>query len=175
MQNNVFLDQYTVEGVPPAPAGVEKVAVTFTYDVNGILDVRTKIVSTGKEARLGSTAAAAHDGDRARGREGPHRRGVGKGPVASARPRPPAQASPSPGRDRRRAGARRRGSELRALARAARSRRGAAPAVADRLATLAAELDSALDRAAAPRLGDRRRAHRRPLRPRLAPWTRSGT
>jgi molecular chaperone DnaK len=52
VRNNVYLDQYSVDGVPPAPAGVEKVAVTFTYDINGILKVSTKIVSTGKEAHL---------------------------------------------------------------------------------------------------------------------------
>jgi molecular chaperone DnaK len=52
VRQNVFLDQYTVDGVPPAPAGVEKVAVTFTYNVNGILEVSTRVVSTGKEARL---------------------------------------------------------------------------------------------------------------------------
>ena len=52
VRNNVYLDQYSVDGVPPAPAGVEKVAVTFTYDINGILEVSTKVVSTGKEAHL---------------------------------------------------------------------------------------------------------------------------
>ena len=52
VRNNVYLDQYSVDGVPPAPAGVEKVAVTFTYDINGILKVSTKVVSTGKEAHL---------------------------------------------------------------------------------------------------------------------------
>jgi molecular chaperone DnaK len=52
VKNNTFLDQYTVDGIPPAPAGNEKVAITFTYDVNGILNVKTKIVSTGKEAAL---------------------------------------------------------------------------------------------------------------------------
>src|SRR4051812_21481603 len=52
VRNNTFLDAYTVEGVPPAPMGSEHVAVTFTYDVNGILNVRTKVVSTGKEAML---------------------------------------------------------------------------------------------------------------------------
>jgi molecular chaperone DnaK len=52
VRNNVYLDQYTVDGVPPSPAGVEKVAVTFTYDINGILKVSTKVVSTGKEAHL---------------------------------------------------------------------------------------------------------------------------
>ena len=51
-KHNVFLDMYTVDGIPPASAGQEKVAVTFTYDVNGILQVTTKVVSTGKEATL---------------------------------------------------------------------------------------------------------------------------
>ncbi len=52
VKNNVFLAHYSVEGVPPGPAGREKVAITFTYDVNGILKVTTKIVSTGKEASI---------------------------------------------------------------------------------------------------------------------------
>jgi len=52
VKNNVFLEAYEVEGVPPASAGNESVAVTFTYDLNGILNVKTKIVSTGKEAML---------------------------------------------------------------------------------------------------------------------------
>jgi molecular chaperone DnaK len=52
VRSNTFLDQYTVDGIPPGPSGAEKVAVTFTYDVNGILKVSTRIVSTGKEAVL---------------------------------------------------------------------------------------------------------------------------
>ena len=52
VKNNTFLDAYSVDGIPPGPAGQEKVAIGFTYDVNGILQVSTKIVSTGKEARL---------------------------------------------------------------------------------------------------------------------------
>src|SRR5262249_36996828 len=52
VKNNVYLDQYTVDGVPKGPAGSQKVAVTFTYDINGILKVTTKIVSTGKEASM---------------------------------------------------------------------------------------------------------------------------
>jgi molecular chaperone DnaK len=52
VKNNTFLDQYSVDGIPPGPAGNEKVAITFMYDVNGILAVKTKIVSTGKEAEL---------------------------------------------------------------------------------------------------------------------------
>jgi molecular chaperone DnaK len=44
--------EYTLGGIPPAPAGAEKIAITFTYDINGILAVKTKILSTGKEASL---------------------------------------------------------------------------------------------------------------------------
>ena len=52
VKNNVFLDQYTVDGVPSGPAGSERVKITFTYDINGILEVTTKVLSTGKEATL---------------------------------------------------------------------------------------------------------------------------
>ncbi len=52
VKSNTFLDSYTVDGIPPAKAGLEKVAVTFAYDINGILRVTTKVVSTGKEASL---------------------------------------------------------------------------------------------------------------------------
>jgi molecular chaperone DnaK len=52
VKNNTFLDQYTIDGIPPGPAGMERINVTFTYDVNGILAVRTKVLSTGKEATL---------------------------------------------------------------------------------------------------------------------------
>ena len=52
VKNNTFLDSYSIDGIPPAPSGHEKVAITFTYDVNGILNCKTKIVSTGKEAML---------------------------------------------------------------------------------------------------------------------------
>ncbi len=52
VKDNIFLDAYTVEGVPPGPAGSEQVKVTFTYDINGILKVTTKVVSTGKEATM---------------------------------------------------------------------------------------------------------------------------
>ncbi len=52
VKNNTFLGAYSVPGVPAGPAGVEKIAITFTYDVNGILAVKTKIVSTGKDEQL---------------------------------------------------------------------------------------------------------------------------
>src|SRR5579871_5110602 len=52
VKNNTYLDAYTIDGIPPGAAGSERINVTFTYDVNGILQVRTKVLSTGKEASL---------------------------------------------------------------------------------------------------------------------------
>ncbi len=66
VKNNAFLDEYSVEGVPPGPAGREKVAVTFTYDINGILNVKTKVVSTGKEAALSVESTAGRMDEQSR-------------------------------------------------------------------------------------------------------------
>jgi molecular chaperone DnaK len=66
VKNNTFLDQYSVDGIPPASAGNEKVAITFMYDVNGILAVKTKIVSTGKEAELKIEKSAQRMSDKDR-------------------------------------------------------------------------------------------------------------
>ena len=52
VKNNTFIDQYTIDGIPSGAGGSERINVTFTYDVNGILQVRTKVLSTGKEATL---------------------------------------------------------------------------------------------------------------------------
>lgn len=52
VRHNTFLDAYSVDGLPPKPAGGESVDVTFTYDINGLLNVKTKVTSTGKEATL---------------------------------------------------------------------------------------------------------------------------
>jgi len=71
VKNNTFLDSYSIDGIPPAPAGHEKVAITFTYDVNGILNCKTKIVSTGKEAMLvvDKSAQRMSEGDKGRVKE----------------------------------------------------------------------------------------------------------
>ncbi|MDB4970977.1 MAG: dnaK10 [Myxococcales bacterium] len=71
VKNNTFLDSYTIDGIPAAPAGHEKVAITFTYDVNGILNVKTKIVSTGKEAALcvDKSAQRMSDGEKGAAKE----------------------------------------------------------------------------------------------------------
>ncbi|MFS7997585.1 putative Heat shock protein 70 family [Helianthus anomalus] len=46
-RDNIFLDQFHLQGVPPAPAGEQKGKVCFTIDVNGILNVSAELVSTG--------------------------------------------------------------------------------------------------------------------------------
>ncbi|KAL8237188.1 hypothetical protein R6Q59_018269 [Mikania micrantha] len=46
-KDNMFLDQFQLQGVPPAPKGEQKVKVCFTIDANGILSVSAKLVSTG--------------------------------------------------------------------------------------------------------------------------------
>ena len=51
-KDNRFLGQYSVSGIPPAPAGTEAVDIRFTYDLNGILEVETSVVSTGEQHSL---------------------------------------------------------------------------------------------------------------------------
>ena len=45
--NNVSLGTLEIE-VPPNKAGAETVAVTYTYDVNSLLEVEVKVISTGE-------------------------------------------------------------------------------------------------------------------------------
>ena len=49
-QNNVSLAEFDVK-IPRAKAGEEAVDVTYTYDINSILEVEVKIVSTGEKIR----------------------------------------------------------------------------------------------------------------------------
>jgi molecular chaperone HscC len=51
-ERNHKLGEYRLEGLPPGPAGKESVDVRFTYDLNGILEVETTIVSTGLKGSL---------------------------------------------------------------------------------------------------------------------------
>ena len=48
-RDNRLLDQFNLEGIPPAPRGMPQVEVTFDIDVNGILNVSAKDKATGKE------------------------------------------------------------------------------------------------------------------------------
>jgi molecular chaperone DnaK len=51
-RDNRSLGRFYLEGIPPAPRGVPKIEVTFDIDVNGILTVHAKELSTGKEASI---------------------------------------------------------------------------------------------------------------------------
>lgn len=48
---NILLGE-VVMTVPPAPAGEERAEVRFTYDINGILEVDAKVLSTNETRRL---------------------------------------------------------------------------------------------------------------------------
>jgi len=50
--HNNFLGKFMLKGIPPAPAFQEKISVSFAYDLNGILQVEGKILSSGKKANL---------------------------------------------------------------------------------------------------------------------------
>lgn len=52
LENNEHLGDFELDGIPPAPAGRESIEVTFTYDINGILQTEGKILSTGKAASI---------------------------------------------------------------------------------------------------------------------------
>lgn len=49
---NNFLGKFKLDGIPPTLAFEQKVNVTFSYDVNGILNVEGKIISTGEMANI---------------------------------------------------------------------------------------------------------------------------
>jgi molecular chaperone DnaK len=51
-ENNQRLGEVRLSGIPLARRGKEQVEVTFSYDVNGILQVRAVVVSTGKEVSV---------------------------------------------------------------------------------------------------------------------------
>jgi molecular chaperone HscC len=46
--NNLFLEEFTVEGVPLGPAG-QPIDVRFTYDLNGVLEVEVVVIATRKK------------------------------------------------------------------------------------------------------------------------------
>lgn len=51
-RDNRSLGRFYLEGIPPAPRGVPKIEVTFDIDVNGILTVYAKELSTNKQASI---------------------------------------------------------------------------------------------------------------------------
>jgi molecular chaperone DnaK len=60
-ENNERLGEVRLSGIPPAKSGKEQIEVTFGYDMNGILQVKARVVSTGKEvsAEISTTGQKA--------------------------------------------------------------------------------------------------------------------
>lgn len=50
-RNNLFLGELNIE-IPKSPKGQEAVDVTYTYDINSLLEVEVKVVSTGEISKL---------------------------------------------------------------------------------------------------------------------------
>ncbi|CDH54454.1 heat shock protein hss1 [Lichtheimia corymbifera JMRC:FSU:9682] len=51
-QDNNLLGHFMLCGIPPAPAGIPKVEVTFNIDVNGILHVSAQETATGRSNKI---------------------------------------------------------------------------------------------------------------------------
>ena len=51
-QDNKSLGQFILDGIPPSPRGMPQVEVTFDIDANGILSVKAKEKSSGKEQSI---------------------------------------------------------------------------------------------------------------------------
>ena len=50
--HNHFLGEFIVQGIPRKAAGIEKIGVEFSYNQNGMLEVKASILSTGKQAGI---------------------------------------------------------------------------------------------------------------------------
>lgn len=65
--DNKSLGKFTLDGIPPAPRGMPQIEVTFDVDTNGILTVKAKEKTTGKEQSIrieGSTGLSQADIDK---------------------------------------------------------------------------------------------------------------
>jgi len=65
--DNKSLGRFNLDGIPPAPRGMPQVEVTFDVDSNGILTVKAKEKTTGKEQSIrieGSTGLSQADIDK---------------------------------------------------------------------------------------------------------------
>jgi molecular chaperone DnaK len=60
-ENNERLGELHITGIPSAKSGKEQIEVTFSYDMNGILQVKAVVVSTGKQvsAEISTTGVKA--------------------------------------------------------------------------------------------------------------------
>ncbi|MEN9621756.1 MAG: molecular chaperone DnaK [Candidatus Parcubacteria bacterium] len=66
-KDNKSLGRFVLDGIPPAPRGLPQVEVTFDIDANGILSVKAKEKSTGKEQSIkiqGSSGLSKDDIER---------------------------------------------------------------------------------------------------------------
>ncbi len=52
VKNNTKLGEYTIDNLPPKPAGHVNINVRFTYDLNGLLEVETTLVGTDRRQIL---------------------------------------------------------------------------------------------------------------------------
>ena len=52
VQDNHFINDFLLEGLPPGPAGAETIEVTFRYNLNGILEVTAKSISSGSQVTV---------------------------------------------------------------------------------------------------------------------------
>ena len=50
--DNKSLGRFVLDGIPPAPRGIPQVEVSFDIDANGILNVKAKEKTTGKEQKI---------------------------------------------------------------------------------------------------------------------------
>lgn len=65
--DNKSLGRFNLDGIPPAPRGMPQIEVTFDVDANGILTVKAKEKTTGKEQSIrieGSTGLSKDDIER---------------------------------------------------------------------------------------------------------------
>ncbi len=60
-RDNKSLGRFQLSGIPPAPAGMPQIEVTFDIDANGILSVAAKEKATGKEQKISITATTNLD------------------------------------------------------------------------------------------------------------------
>ncbi|MCZ8138729.1 MAG: molecular chaperone DnaK [Armatimonadota bacterium] len=60
-KDNKSLGQFNLSGIPPAPARVPQIEVTFDIDANGILNVSAKEKASGSEQRITITGSGSLD------------------------------------------------------------------------------------------------------------------
>jgi molecular chaperone DnaK len=62
-QDNKSLGRFILDGIPPAPRGMPQVEVTFDVDANGILQVKAKDKTSGKEQSIRIEASSGLSDD----------------------------------------------------------------------------------------------------------------